>query len=72
MHAAHLSYDLLLELKNKGFRKVKIGQSSVLALFAWKGADGAHTIHCVNMLIRNMLKRLAWKKRASANFKTAW
>lgn len=34
MHAAHLSYDLLLELKNKGFRKVKIGQSSVLALFA--------------------------------------
>lgn len=62
----------VVELKNKGFGKVKIGQTSVLALLAWKGTDSAHAIHCVNMFIRNTLKRLVREECICTDLNTAW
>lgn len=60
------------ELKNKSFTKVKIGHTNVLALLAWKGSCCARSIHCVNMPMRNTLKRLVREECVHADLKAAW
>lgn len=61
-----------VELKNKSFIKVKIGHNNALALLAWKGSCCAHSTHCVNMSMRNTLKRLVREECIHADLKAAW